>query len=116
MANPTKLKIFVSQPMHGLSGEQIESVYQQAVNDIRTRTKPEQQVEILSTRKYELPYELRKGRNERMCYWSHALQVLSMADAIYMCPGWQNSNECTIELNAARMGGLLILGPEGAFQ
>ena len=107
------MKIFVSQPMHGLSGEQIETVYQQAVNDIRSRTKPDVPIEILSTRKYELPYELRKGRNERMCCWSHALQVLSMADAIYMCPGWKDSNGCIIEINAAKMCGMLIIDPEG---
>lgn len=108
------MKIFVSQPMHGLSEDQIESAYQDAARDIRSRIKPGMPVEILSTRKYELPYELRKGRNERMCYWSHALQVLSMADAIYLCPGWQHAAGCTVEANAARLCGLPVIGPEGA--
>lgn len=106
------MKIFVSQPMQGINEEQIEAVFQEAANDIRSRVKTDDQVEILSTRRYELPYELRKGRNERMCYWSHALQVLSMADAIYMCPGWQNAAGCTVEANAARLCGLPIIGPE----
>lgn len=106
------MKIFVSQPMHGLNSDQIEAVYQEAVSDIRSRIKPDTPLEILSTRRYELPYELQKGRNERLCYWSHALQVLSMADAIYMCPGWQNAAGCTIEVNAARLCGLPMIGPE----
>lgn len=108
------MKIFVSQPMQGLSEEQIEAVYQEAARDIRSRMKPDVPVEILSTRKYELPYELRKGRNERLCYWSHALQVLSMADAIYLCPGWQKAAGCTVEVNAARLCGIPVIGAEGA--
>lgn len=108
------MKIFVSQPMQGLNPDQIEAMFQQAASDIRSRVKTGEPVEILSTRKYELPYELRKGRNERMCYWSHALQVLSMADAIYLCPGWQNAAGCTVELNVARLCGLPVIGPEGA--
>lgn len=106
------MKIFISQPMKGLSPEQVEAMYQSAVNDIRSQIKPDIPVEFLSTRKYELPYELRKGRNERMCYWSHALQVLSMADAIYLCPGWQNAAGCTVEANVARLCGLPVIGPE----
>ena len=106
------MKIFVSQPMQGLNEEQIEAAFQQAANDIRNRVASGEQVEILSTRKYELPYELRKGRNQRMCYWSHALQVLSMADALYMCPGWQNAAGCTVEFNAARLCGLPVVGAE----
>lgn len=108
------MKIFVSQPMNGLNAEQVETVFQEAVRDIRSRIKPEVPVEILSTRKYELPYELRKGRNASMCYWSHALQVLSMADAIYLCPGWQNAAGCTVEANVARLCRLPVIGPEGA--
>ena len=104
------MKIFVSQPMKGLTEDQIDAIYQEAVNDIHRRVAKDAPVEILSTRKYTLPYELRKGRNEQMCYWSHALQVLSMADAIYMCPGWQNSAGCTVEANVAKLCGLLIIG------
>lgn len=100
------MKIFVSQPMHGMTEEQIERVFQQATEDIRARFTPDTQIEFLSTRKYQLPYELKKGRNERMCFWSHALQVLSMADAIYLCPGWQNAAGCTVEANVARLCGL----------
>lgn len=107
------MKIFVSQPMQGISEDQVEAVFQEAVRDIHSRIKPDVPVEILSTRKYQLPYELRKGRNERMCYWSHALQVLSMADAIYLCPGWQNAAGCSVEANVARLCGLPAIGPEG---
>lgn len=106
------MKIFVSQPMHGLNEDQIEEIYQKAAQDIRLRVKSDTPVEILSTRKYQLPYELRKGRDERMCYWSHALQVLSMADAIYLCPGWQNAAGCTVEANVARLCGMPVIGPE----
>lgn len=108
------MKIFVSQPMHGLNADQVEAIYQEAARDIRRKVSPDVQVEILSTRKYELPYELRKGRNGRMCYWSHALQVLSMADAIYLCPGWQNAAGCTVEANVARLCGLPVIQAEGA--
>jgi len=108
------MKIFISQPMKGLTPDQVEFVYKNAVDDIRGRMPKDVPIEILSTRKYELPYELRKGRNERMCYWSHALQVLSMADAIYLCPGWQNADGCTVEANVARLCGLPVLGPEVA--
>lgn len=106
------MKIFVSQPMQGLEEEDIEKTFQEAAKDIRSRIKPDIPVEILSTRKYRLPYELRKGRDERLCYWSHALQVLSMADAIYLCPGWQQSAGCSIEANAANLRGIPFIGPE----
>lgn len=106
------MKIFVSQPMHGLTETQIELAFREAVHDIKSRVRSDTPVEFLSTRKYKLPYELNKGRNERMCYWSHALQVLSMADAIYLCPGWQNAAGCTVEANVARLCGLPVIGPE----
>ena len=108
------MKIFVSQPMQGKTSDEIELEFREAANDIRSRVDPSVPVEILSTRKYELPYELRKGRNERMCYWSHALQVLSMADAIYLCKGWQTAAGCTVEANVARLCGLPVIGPEDA--
>ena len=108
------MKVFISQPMVGFTPEQIELTYREAVADIKRRVSSGTDLEILSTRKYELPYELRKGRNEQMCYWSHAIQVLSMADVIYLCPGWQNSAGCSVEANVARLCGLPVIGPEGA--
>ena len=109
------MKIFVSQPMTGKSKEEIEQVYQQAAYDIRRRLSPmtNDTIEILSTRNYVLPKALQRGRNERIAALSHAIQVMSMADIVYLCEGAEASPGCASEHAIAKVYGLAIMRPEG---
>lgn len=110
------MKVFVSQPMTGKTKEEIESVFQAARADIRRRfaaSNPPMEVEILSTRNYILPRFLdNDGHNREMAYMSHAIQVMSMADMVYFCPGASQSRGCTAELDLAKIYGLMVIGPE----
>lgn len=107
------MKVFVSQPMTGIRKEDIEAIFRIAEKDIRNRfSNQNTPVEILSTRNYELPKCLQRGHNQSIAMLSHSIQVLSMADAIYLCPGWYNSLGCTAEANIAKMYRLVILQPE----
>ena len=109
------MKIFVSQPMNGKTKEEIEQVYQQAAADIRRRIAPmtNDPIEILSTRNYILPRQLQQGRNERIAYLSHSVQVMSMADVVYFCEGAETSPGCASEHAIAKIYGLTIMRPEG---
>ena len=109
------MKIFVSQPMNGKSREEIESVFQEAVYDIRTRLSglTSDPIEILSTRNYVLPKNLARGRNERIACLSHAIEVMSRADIVYFCEGAEMSAGCASEHAIAKIYGLTIMRPEG---
>ena len=109
------MKVFVSQPMSGKTREETEQVYQDAVADIRERIRSTENdpLEILSTRNYILPKQLSRGRNENIATLSHAIQVMSMADAVYFCEGAEQSRGCTVEHAVAKVYGIPILRPEG---
>ena len=109
------MKVFVSQPMTGVNQEIVEAVFQDAAKDIRERlgastTEP---IEILSTRNYILPRQLQRGRNQNIAYLSHAIQVMSMADAVYFCEGAEQSRGCAVEHAVAKVYGIPIFRPEG---
>ena len=109
------MKVFISQPMHERTQEEIEQVYQTAAADVRARLTPHttEPIELLSTRNYILPKQLQNGRNQRIAYLSHSIQVMSMADAVYFCEGAENSAGCASEHAIAKIYGIPIMRPEG---
>lgn len=46
-------------------------------------------------------------------YMTIAFALLSVCDAIYMLPGWENSNGATAELHYANVQGKIVMFPEG---
>ena len=109
------MKIFISQPMTGRTPEEVEETYKNAVEDIRNRIAPgASDIEFLNTRNYILPRTMtRGGHNENIAMLGHAIQVMSMADAVYFCEGAEQSRGCACEHTVAKIYGIPMFRPEG---
>lgn len=107
--------IFISQPMKDLSDEEIlrerEKAIKKAKNYVTSIEKvSEDRIEIIDSfltdlREEEPPEVRSKGA------WmlGHSLELLSKADLIYMCKGWDTASGCRIELMTARLYGIDII-------
>ena len=110
------MKVFISQPMTGKTQEEIEETYKKAVEDIKKRFIHDDMLplEFLSTRNYILPRCFtRGGHHQGIATLSHAIQVLSMADAVYFCEGAEESRGCAVEHAVAKVYGIPMFRPEG---
>lgn len=84
-----KTKVFISQPMRGLSPEYLSAVRSAAISEIRNRMGED--VEIIENIK-----DLGEGRSP-VWYLGKAIQQMSEADLAYFCPGWDQYKGCSIE-------------------
>ena len=76
--------IFISQPMTGLSEEDILATRQKEVNEI---------------------YQIANKDNVQVNI------ILALADVLWLCDGWEYSKGCNIELECAIQYGLDIVYP-----
>ena len=107
--------IFISQPMSGKSEEEILATRQKAIDKIHQLFDADgEQVNIIAsyindaTRKH---FEEHVSDNINWdIYWlSKSLERLAMADAIWLCEGWEHSRGCNIEFACAIQYGLGIM-------
>ena len=108
--------IFISQPMKGLSDDEIlherEKAIKKAKEYVTSIEKvPEDRIEIIDSflkdlNKQEEPPEV---RSKAISMLGHSMELLSKADLIYMCKGWDTASGCRIELMTARLYGIDII-------
>ena len=104
-----KIKVFISQPMHGLSDENILDQRKMAITILENFIFPNNEVEILSTFiEDDLPEAIEASKSG-VWYLGRSLQMLADADYIYMCPGWEKARGCCIELETAEKYGINVL-------
>lgn len=98
--------VFISQPMSGLSEEEITITRERVID--RIIKKYGHDVTIMNSY-YNDDY--RKATEEDMgdalkhppLYWlSQALESLAECDVIWMCDGWEESKGCFIEMQCAQ--------------
>lgn len=101
-------KVMISQPMNGLTDEQI----------LETKKKA---TKYLENSGYEVINTFFQGKEEETANSKHnvplaylALSFLKMAecDAVYFCKGWNKTRGCVMEHEAAEKYGLEILYEE----
>ena len=106
--------IFISQPMTGKSEEEILATRQKEIEKIhQLASEKDIQVRIIDS---YVDDATRKHFEERLTYdinwdiyWlSQSLQNLAMADAIWLCDGWEHSKGCNVEVECAIQYGLGI--------
>lgn len=102
-------KVMISQPMNGLSDDEIEKVKLEAAKE-------------LSKEGYEVVNTFFNGSEE--CEWagkqknipvaclSMSIAKMSEVDAVYFCKGWSKARGCRIEHEVAEKYGYEILGFE----
>lgn len=102
-------KAMLSQPMNGLTDEQIVETRNKAVAAMKT-----QGYEIINTPFTDEWYSKEKmaARGVEqipLCFLAKSLENMSLCHAVYFCKGWENARGCRIEHEAAKAYGLKIL-------
>lgn len=111
--------IFISQPMSGKSEEEILATKQKEIEKIHQLASREDDIQVRIIDSY-IDDATRKRFEEHVSddinwdiYWlSQSLEKLAMADAIWLCEGWEYSKGCNVELECAIQYGLDIVYSE----
>lgn len=99
------IKIFISQPMNGLSDGQIFKTRTEAWRSIREEMG--QDVHFVgSIIRDDVPSRV---KNSPLWYLGESIKLLAGADAAYFLDGWADSNECIIEHAACVLYGINII-------
>lgn len=85
-------KIFISQPMNGKTTEEIENER----NYIIDRLRENECVEIIDSFFKDKPYEA-----SPLWHLGESIKLMSEADIIFFCNGWQTARGCQIEHDCA---------------
>ena len=109
----TELKAMISQPMGGLTDDDI----------VRTRDRALMHLDQLGYSTVNTLFtdewysqeqmEARGVRQIPLCFLAKSLESMSLCDVAYFCKGWENARGCRIEHEAAKAYGLTIMYEEG---
>jgi hypothetical protein len=97
------MKIFISQPMTGLSNEEILKVRNEAIERIRSEVPDAEFIDSFKPEIVSDNYLWLLGRD---------IQLLGEADCIYMCENWRESKGCKIEHYIALSCGIEVILPD----
>ena len=98
-------KLFISQPMRGLTDEEILKVRE----EIRARAEYVigEPLELIDSFIEDYPGEINKSIP--VWYLGKSIQFLSQADIAYFGEGWKNARGCKIEYEVAEKYGIKII-------
>ena len=98
-------KLFISQPMKGLTDEEILKTRE----EIRKKAEKEigEPVELIDSFIKEYPGEINKS--VPVYYLGKSIQLLSQADIAYFGGDWRNARGCLIEHEVATQYGIKII-------
>ena len=99
-------KIFISQPMNGKTTEEIENER----NYIIERLRENESVEIIDSFFKDKPYE-----SSPLWYLGESIKLMSEADIVFFCNGWQTARGCQIEHDCALEYGIDTMYEEDLF-
>lgn len=90
------MKVMISQPMNGLTDEEIKTVREEVIKGIN----PEWEVlNTLFDVKFDNP----------IYYLAKSIEKLAEADIVIFVPDWENARGCKIEYEIAKAYGKFIL-------
>ena len=98
-------KLFISQPMKGLTDEEILK----AREEIRARAEHTigEPVELIDSFIKDYPGEINKSIP--VWYLGKSIQLLSQADIVYFAGDWRNARGCKIEYEVANAYGIKFI-------
>ena len=96
-------RVFISQPMKGLTNEEIESKRAEAVGYIKACLGTDD-VEIIDSFFKDAPHDAKP-----LWYLAESIHLLATADYAYFVEGWQNARGCIIEYMCAGAYGINII-------
>ena len=98
-------KIFISQPMKGLTDEEILNKRQEIMKNAEKVIK--EPVELIDSFIEDYPGEINK--HIPVFYLGKSIQLLSQADIAYFGGDWRNARGCKIENEIAKQYGIEII-------
>ena len=98
-------KIFISQPMRGLTDEEILKAREEIL--IKAEKKMGEPVELIDSFIEDYPGEINK--HIPVFYLGKSIQFLSQADVAYFGGDWRNARGCIIEHEVAKQYGIEII-------
>lgn len=99
--------IVISQPMRGMSPEQVKAVREEAEKDVTSMGfEPYENVYDASFNNQTVPEGC---KHPEVLAMAGALERLSQADALYLAPGWSSARGCRIEYEVALAFGMAII-------
>ena len=98
-------KIFISQPMRGLTDEEILNKRQEIKKNAEKVIK--EPVELIDSFIEDYPGEINK--HIPVFYLGKSIQFLSQADVAYFGGDWRNARGCKIENEIAKQYGIEII-------
>lgn len=96
-------KLFISQPMNGLSEEEIRKARDLAVEIVKERVNDE--IELIDTIFPDFP----KTGSVPLKFLSRALDKMAEADIAFFGEGWETARGCKIEHEAALQYGIDVI-------
>lgn len=99
------MKIFISQPMKGLTDEEIKSERERVIHKLQNMY-PEQILEFIPSFVEEDPPVSIKENNIPIWYLSKSIEKLAEADFVYFVDGWSGGKGCMCEHQATRLYGI----------
>ena len=104
-----KRRVFISQPMKGLSNEKIleeRELHKQAVLDLDIF--PGDEIEFIDSMvNINTSYDS-DVRNIPVAYLGRSISLIATADLVYFADGWENTNGCVIEHDICMRYGILV--------
>lgn len=95
------MKVMISQPMKGLSVEQIKKNREEVVKKLERIG-----LEVVDTVIAETPP---KSSHEALWFLAKSLEIMSQCDIVYFMRGWQENRGCMIEYSCAHNYGLVTM-------
>ena len=97
-------KAMISQPMNGMSSDDIIAVRKNAIAYLRT-----QGYDVEDTFFTDDGFISDDTKNVSIAYLAKSIETMSKCDAVYFCKGWANARGCKIEHKIAKEYGLIII-------
>ena len=92
-----KIKIFISQPMNGKTNEEIEDERKHIINRLTLQfARENEHIEIIDSFFKDAPHNAKP-----LWYLGESIKLMSEADIVFFCDGWQTARGCQIEHDCA---------------
>lgn len=90
-------KIFISQPMNGKTTEEIENKRDSIIDRLATQFARENEyIDIIYSFFKDAPHGTKP-----LWYLGESIKLMSEADIVFFCDGWQTARGCQIEHDCA---------------
>ena len=99
-------KVFISQPMRGLTDEEILKKREEIKKDIENKIN--EKVEFIDSFFQDYPSNIH-DIHVPIWYLGKSIQLLSQADMIYLGENWDKARGCKIEYEVAKAYGIKII-------